>query len=1035
MNSGLPRTHWILWATAGFGLFLYLGGPKLLRPVPNANQTVSHTHPATSAATSHPIVSHGAAAGISAWWGPVLLGLGLVVGLGLLVALLLVLLRFRMRLRRREAMVCDEVILGPDDTASPDEVMAALDAIHGQLLTRYAGSAIGQVSWTFEVIRDPDGPVHFVIGAPHGWLQAIEDVWRSKYTNIRFQPYSEIPRTWAVTQQIVLAKHWRHPTRIVRNYQNSPIETIVQALDRAEGALRLQYVLTPIPATPLHAQLKQEIRHMEQDAQSDSGRSSAPGMADRPTIQDATQLYGKSAYRVEMRLVADEWQTMQRAFGALTETNGENRLVATTVVALRRSWLRWLNARLPSLYFFRSNILFSAPLAAFIHLPSARLRVNALNRQLVRRGPAPRGIVRSPQLALMRDETGLVGIAEGDRKYNVLLMGSQGSGKTTGLLSIVRVDANWRDAQGLPKAMALIDIGKDTAHRALGMIPTDREVVWFDPADPLCPWYINPLNVSGSGQVVADHVLEGLTQVFGEESIRSRSREFLGNAILAVREVLGPEADFTHMYRLLAHDEFRQDIIDRVQSPHQKDYWQGTFLKQQEINPRFAEESLAAPRNKLDEVLRNDQVAAALTGSATRHPINFRDIVTGRKVFVANLDKAKLGKNGARLIGVMLLTMLWQALEHQTDIPEADRVPCSIIVDEAQNFIADNFLDILAEGRAYGAQTTVAVRFLGEIASEKVAQGLQALAQNIILYQFELLDEAKDYMQRFARVFANMITTSDESQDALNFGADDFMRLPKFSAVCRFMANGTPQQAFLAQTLPWEDHYDDRVAQYHRNQQPAPRSAMPLTPPPDAGIRIQPDPKPHPSVSAPQPLTLTPQTPEGDDPAVAAARIVSVLARTPEGRALLDSLRGGDPEAPTVPESPSPAPDSPEGSEPTDGLAAFSERYRVPSKRLLSMAATFGVDEAETAKAAQWVVDHRVADKVALARLEKLLRAKGEDKFLTPVSAQLGIDRDQVREVAKQHDLTLQGLSDLCAEHPELRSTKALDALLQTTPR
>lgn len=36
------------------------------------------------------------------------------------------------------------VILGPEDTAIPYEVMSALDAIHDHLLTRYAGSSMGQ---------------------------------------------------------------------------------------------------------------------------------------------------------------------------------------------------------------------------------------------------------------------------------------------------------------------------------------------------------------------------------------------------------------------------------------------------------------------------------------------------------------------------------------------------------------------------------------------------------------------------------------------------------------------------------------------------------------------------------------------------------------------------------------------------------------------------------------------------------------------------------------------------------------------------
>lgn len=138
--------------------------------------------------------------------------------------------------RRLAAMEVDEIILGPDNTAQPVEIIAALDAIHGQIQTRYGGNALGQVSWTFEIVRE-EGQVHFLLAAPHphGWLSGIEDVWRSKYTKIRFTPWQGLGRAWPVAQQVTLAQTWRKRTAVVDSYQNSVVETVVQALDRAPG--------------------------------------------------------------------------------------------------------------------------------------------------------------------------------------------------------------------------------------------------------------------------------------------------------------------------------------------------------------------------------------------------------------------------------------------------------------------------------------------------------------------------------------------------------------------------------------------------------------------------------------------------------------------------------------------------------------------------------------------------------------------------------------------------------------------------------
>jgi len=815
---GKRVSAWELWALACLGIWLKFFRGKVVPTTAHGTQPA-----AQSVAGLWQALGGGALTVVHALG--VLMAVGAIVGLGILG------IRLWMRRRRIEAMVAEEIILGPDDITKPDEMVAALDMIHMSLLTRYGGSTIGQVSWTFEVIRDQDGQIHFVIAAPHGWLKSIEDTWRGVYTNLRFQPWGDVNRSWPVIQQIVLERPWRHPTRIDTTYQSSVVEMMVQGLDRANGEMRLQWLLTPLPVGPLTAQLRGSLQSMEYQAraaQQNDPNHPGLGVVDRQDVSQASALLGRSAFRAEVRLAADDWDTMQRVYGAIAGSNADNQWKAQTVWAFKGLWTKWFNRRMPSIGFFGHTILFSKPLATIIHVPSARLRVQSLNRKLVRRGPAPPTIPRDPTLAILQDEIGPVGIPEGDRKFNTLFIGSQGGGKSTAMLQQIRVDTTYRDRQGRPKAMVLIDIGKDTGKRAMGIIPADREVVWFDPADPNCPWTLNPLQAGVHPSALANDVLEGLTQVFGEEAIRARSREFLGNAIIAVKDVHGDNADFNMVYQMLTNATFRQKVIDSVRDPHQRDYWQVTFTNTVANNPRFVEEGLAAPRNKLDEVLRSESVRAALTARPERQQLDLADIVSGRKVLVANLDKVRLGKSGARLLGILLITMLWHALENQNDIPEAERVPTALIIDEAQNFISEGFLDILAEGRAYGAQTTLAVRFLGEILSDRAILGVRTLVQNLVIYQFELREEAEDFMKRFMRTYSNMISPSDEAQDNINFGADDFMRLPKHHVVCRWMVDGSPQQAFLAETVPWESAYDEAVKETHLARQP--RVALPPDP-------------------------------------------------------------------------------------------------------------------------------------------------------------------------------------------------------------
>lgn len=752
----------------------------------------------------------------------------LTAGLGILAGILAV--RLQRRRRRARSMRVDQIILGPNDTAEPFEVMSALDAIHGQMLTRYVRSGMGQDSFSFEIVRTSDGFVHFLLAAPtydQDWLRVVEDTLRSKYTNIRFEPWTDEIVRWPVAQQIVLGKHWRHATETLKDYQNSPVETIVQALDRADGPAHLQILLTPIPSEPMHTKLRSHIYGMERSANAAKQvdpASPGVGYAASQAVKDSLQLYGKKAFRVEIRLGATTWNTMQRVYGALREADSENSFAAATVWNFRSQWITWLYSRLPSMFVFRSSVMFSFPLATIVHLPTNRLRINSLVRSYVRRGPAtlviPHASSVETALVLDHETNAPLSVPEGDRESGILAVGGQGSGKTTDLLAVFRSDVRYRDAGGRPKCVVLIDIGKDTSRRALGLVPPDRKVYYVAPGFPDCPWTIQPLRGALNDAVMAENVVNAMQEVFGDQAIQFRSKEFLGNAFAAVREVMGDDGDFPSAYRLLTDESFRNQIIAHVQDDHQKAYWQHTFVRAMEVNPRFLEEGLSAPRNKLDELLRNPLIRQALSATSGRRFLDLREVIKERGVLIVNLDKARLGDGGVKLMGVFLVTLLWYAMQGQNDIEERERTKVSLILDEAQNYLAGGFLDMLTEGRAYGLQVMLAIRFLGEITSEPVVKGLQQLIQNVILHQFQLVDEAKDFMMRFMRTWANAVQVNAESQDAVNFGVDDMLRLPKFTSICQWMVDGAVQPAFYARTINWEPFFRPEWRDAHLAEQP-----------------------------------------------------------------------------------------------------------------------------------------------------------------------------------------------------------------------
>lgn len=245
---------------------------------------------------------------------------------------------------------------------------------------------------------------------------------------------------------------------------------------------------------------------------------------------------------------------------------------------------------------------------------------------------------------------------------------------------------------------------------------------------------------------------------------------------------------------MLSDQNFRHDVIAQIISPQLRNYWQ-------HMDPRFIKEGLPALRNKLHEMVHSPAIHAVLTSNPNRQPLDLFDIIQGRKVLIANLDQTKLGKTGVRLLGIFLITLVWHAIASQTVVPKADRVPTALVIDEAQHFISQGFLDILAEGPAYNLQITPAVRFLEKILSHRGTSDIHTLAQNLIVFQSALQDDVKNLMHELIRPASAVLNPSENAQPALNFAVDDLMRLPTHHAVCRWLADGSPQPAFLAETM------------------------------------------------------------------------------------------------------------------------------------------------------------------------------------------------------------------------------------------
>src|SRR5204862_1605819 len=105
-------------------------------------------------------------------------------------------------------------------------------------------------------------------------------------------------------------------------------------------------------------------------------------------------------------------------------------------------------------------------------------------------------------------------------------------------------------------------------------------------------------------------------------------------------------------------------------------------------------------------------------------------------VLLARLPKGILGEDGTRLVGSLLVSGLWQATAARARLPEPERLDCSVVLDEAHNFLhlPIGIDDALAEARGLHTSWVLAHQYRGQL-SREMAEAIDANARNKVFFQ------------------------------------------------------------------------------------------------------------------------------------------------------------------------------------------------------------------------------------------------------------------------------------------------------------
>ena len=352
-------------------------------------------------------------------------------------------------------------------------------------------------------------------------------------------------------------------------------------------------------------------------------------------------------------------------------------------------------------------VISASELASLYHFPLTRSsRSDNLQTSLSRTLPAPitlKGVTK-PAIILGKNvhhgtET-LIGLSEQERERHVYIIGGTGNGKTTMLQYGIIQDME--NGNGL----AVIDPHGDMAQTILEHVPKDRmkDVIYFNPDDLLFPIGLNLLEIKPGLEgaeimrekdLITESVISVFRKIFSEEGSGGHRIEYvLRNTVQTALTM--PDATLFTIFSLLNDPKFRRAAIKNLDNQDLKNFWKNELGKAGE----FQRVKMAAGiTSKIGRFLFSASAKQIL--EQPKSTIDFDKILNDGKILICNVSKGLVGEDTSELFGITILAKLQLAALRRARLPQADRRPFYLYVDEFQNFATTSFVQLLSEARKY----------------------------------------------------------------------------------------------------------------------------------------------------------------------------------------------------------------------------------------------------------------------------------------------------------------------------------------------
>lgn len=365
------------------------------------------------------------------------------------------------------------------------------------------------------------------------------------------------------------------------------------------------------------------------------------------------------------------------------------------------------------------------------------------------------------------------GIYQHDRMQHVYVLGKTGTGKSTLLETLFFQDIEHSrgcillDPHGDLASRIVKKIPESQAHRlCLVDVASEGLGIGYNPLKAVAPHLI-PLAVSG--------LLETFHHHFGEKAWGPRMEHIFRNVLYALIET--GDHDLTHVLRMLSEKEFRREVAGRVGNQQVRYFFEHEFARLWGA-PLF--EAIAPIQSKVGAMLTDPKLRTFLVDF--EQPISFRQAMDEGQIIVVNLARGILGSDTSQLLGSLLTQTIALAALSRQSLPEGERRPCHLYLDEFEHFLTPGTAGLLSEVRKVGLSVTLANQYLYQL-TDGVKAAVMGNVGTVIAFRVGP-DDALTLSRHF------------EGVDQI-----DLQNLSNYEFFVRMMIDGEPSRGFSGKAL------------------------------------------------------------------------------------------------------------------------------------------------------------------------------------------------------------------------------------------